>query len=207
MGRPWSKNWFTKCLNSIKPAAIFYLKNEVIQNNNEPRSSSLSFSTSNSSSQTSISSNGNLQEERTNSNISNDGANPTTPALFSPNNNPQHNIFNFGVRQNIDHTQLDEEIFETKIENEINEFIRIISKDNYFIISRMDLNLRHLISFFNLHGNELPNLKKLAYIFLSINSSSACIERFFNICGFTSKKIHAIYAIPYLKQDVYLELT
>lgn len=43
-------------------------------------------------------------------------------------------------------------------------------------------------TFWSENTSRFPNLHKLALILLGIPSSSACIERFFSLCGFMSKK-------------------
>jgi hypothetical protein len=47
---------------------------------------------------------------------------------------------------------------------------------------------KDIANFFKQFGKDLPNLKKLAYIVLCMNSSSSCVERFFSICGYVNKK-------------------
>jgi hypothetical protein len=205
IGREWSSGLFSSCLASIRPAAFFYLKNVTTQSRSQNSTSSspnqnLSDS-NNEESQTSINNN---QNSTTSSIISSrngsfnritslvlnltDPNSAQTPALTSPNNNRDSNFFNFGRAPTIDRTILEEEMFESIINDEIREFRDIILARNYENILNLNTSYKGIEQFFIKYGDKLPNLKKLALILLSINSSSACIERYFSICGFTSKK-------------------
>jgi len=60
-----------------------------------------------------------------------------------------------------------------------------------FIISNDYKNIKSITStrrFWLTNAEKYRKLTKLAEILLHINSSSTCIERYFSICGFCSKK-------------------
>ena len=80
--------------------------------------------------------------------------------------------------------ELDLEIFMRDVEKEVRVLSVFIRENNY-------ANLKKVIStkqFWLSNANKYPILFQLAVIMLNINSSSACLERYFSICGFNSRK-------------------
>jgi hypothetical protein len=76
------------------------------------------------------------------------------------------------------------ETLKLNFKKEVEEFQKLISANNYKAIS----TIKSTSSFWIQNATKFPLLSKLARILINIKSSSSCIERFFSICGFNSKK-------------------
>jgi len=86
----------------------------------------------------------------------------------------------FKDEKEVRNIELDLEIFMRDVEKEVKALSVFIRK-----------NLKKVIStkqFWLSNANKYPILFQLAVIMLNINSSSACLERYFSICGFNSRK-------------------
>ena len=90
----------------------------------------------------------------------------------------------FKDEKEVRNIELDLEIFMRDVEKEVKALSVFIRENNY-------ANLKKVIStkqFWLSNANKYPILFQLAVIMLNINSSSACLERYFSICGFNSRK-------------------
>ena len=87
---------------------------------------------------------------------------------------------NYEDEPQVSNTAGQEKEFEANIDKEIAQYRRFISDQN-------NLNNVNTIKFWN-DNLQYPYLSKLSKILLNINSSSACIERFFSICGLVCDK-------------------
>jgi len=76
------------------------------------------------------------------------------------------------------------EMLKLNFNKEVEEFQKLISSNNFKIIA----TINSTASFWIKNAIKLPLLSKLARLLINIKSSSSCIERFFSICGFNSKK-------------------
>lgn len=76
------------------------------------------------------------------------------------------------------------EIFGSELVDEVNRFKALLTADN----NKLILSTDNTKEFWYKHKDALPKLSKIASILLNINSSSACVERFFSLCGFISNK-------------------
>ena len=80
--------------------------------------------------------------------------------------------------------ELDLEIFKNSLQKEVENFRLFLLDKNYANLETINSTK----SFWLKNISSFPNLSKLASILLNINSSSSFIERYFSICGFSSKK-------------------
>jgi hypothetical protein len=107
---------------------------------------------------------------------------PQSDKFKSPNN-----IFykNFFSKKNFTYNSSTElEGFKNDLQNDISKFTSILKKDNFTNIPTITSTKEFWIN----HAKQLPTLFKLAQILLNINSSSACIERFFSMWLHKSKQ-------------------
>ena len=79
---------------------------------------------------------------------------------------------------------LSDEIFRQELEYEVNKLKAILRADN----NKLILTTTNSKEFWYQHKGAFPKISKLANILLNINSSSACVERFFSLCGFIENK-------------------
>ena len=70
------------------------------------------------------------------------------------------------------------------VEKEVKALSVFIRENNYANLKKVTSTKHFWLS----NANKYPILFQLAVIMLNINSSSACIERYFSICGFNSRK-------------------
>jgi len=109
----------------------------------------------------------------------------TTPLIRTPIS--ANNFFFSSFQTPTKSPELDNEIIINAVEKEVDVLRAFLSAKN-------NDNLNSIFStrrFWLLNIETYPKLTKLAEILLNINSSSACIERYFSICGFCSKKNRA----------------
>lgn len=158
LGRNYSSGYFTKCIESLKHCAFRFLNPK----NNE--NSSLSPQPSEN----------NIEEEN----------NLNSPCFTSPVSASDRFFTSFFADDFISQKELSNEVLKNEICKEIESFKKILSDNNFSMINRISSTKTFWIE----NGDKLPQLQKLALILLNINSSSACIERYFSICGFASKK-------------------
>ncbi|CAF0799022.1 unnamed protein product [Brachionus calyciflorus] len=90
----------------------------------------------------------------------------------------------FSAEHNRPINNLSDEIFKHEIENEVNKLKAILTADN----NKLILTTTNSKEFWYQHQGAFAKLSKLANILLNINSSSACVERFFSLCGFIENK-------------------
>jgi hypothetical protein len=73
-------------------------------------------------------------------------------------------------------------IFRNSLNKEIETFTKILLEKEFI------MNCKSTKQFWIKNSKVFPILFNLTFILLNINSSSACIERYFSICGFISNK-------------------
>lgn len=164
LGRQWSTNAFTSGIKALKFSIKHFLFNKHVTN-----------STQNNSSNEQV----NLGTLSLNEN------NSTSPNLSTPHsasNNFYSSFFNSDA--NYVQTELENEIINDTINKEVDSFQLLLSQDDFGVLK----SIKSTRLFWEIHRQKFPNLFQLALILLNINSSSACIERYFSICGFVSKK-------------------
>ena len=104
-----------------------------------------------------------------------------------------NNFFFSSFQTSTKSPELDNEIIINEVEKEVYVLRAFLSAKN-------NDNLNSIFSTrrFWLLIETYPKLTKLAEILLNINSSSACIERYFSICGFCSKKKPSKYSCQFV---------
>ena len=90
----------------------------------------------------------------------------------------------FKADKEVQNIELDLEIFMRDVEKEVKALSVFIRENNYANLKKVTSTKHFWLS----NANKYPILFQLALIMLNINSSSACIERYFSICGFNSRK-------------------
>jgi hypothetical protein len=122
-----------------------------------------------------------------------------TPIIITPNIPEPQNFFQTRFFQadseEID-TSVNKEIFKKEISKEVEEFKKLLCRNNSKIINEVVSTKAFWIK----HSKIFPKISELAKILLNINSSSAFIERFFSICGFIQDKRRANTSIDLFKK-------
>jgi hypothetical protein len=107
-----------------------------------------------------------------------------SPLLTTPASASQNHFAGFFRKENIEEEDLSYEIFKQNLEKETEQFKAYLIQNNFKNI----YEIKSTAAFWIKNIAKYPLLSKLAKIILNIKSSSSCIERYFSICGFTSKK-------------------
>jgi hypothetical protein len=110
--------------------------------------------------------------------------NPVTPNLKTPASASQKAFNHFFDKDLINKEDMQYEMLKLNFTKEVEEFHKLISSKNFKIVP----TINSTASFWIKNAIKFPLLSKLARLLINIKSSCACIERFFSICGFNSKK-------------------
>jgi len=170
IGRPWSEGLFTSGFTALRAVALQFLVTRSTEIDQVFLPQFIEKATSN------------CHEPYTNCNDAYNAHVLNTPKLRTPKStNPKtHDVFSFA-----DSIQIEEELKKQKlikeIESELDEFKKILTTE---LILRC-FSTQH---FWLSNSKNFPYLFKLSCYLLNISSSSACIERYFSICGFINKK-------------------
>jgi hypothetical protein len=105
-----------------------------------------------------------------------------TPDISEPQNYFQTQFFQ-ADSDTLDKS-VQKEIFKKEIEVEVENFRKLLCRNNSKIINETNSTKDFWIK----NSSLFPKISELAKILLNINSSSAFIERFFSICGFVQDK-------------------
>ena len=124
------------------------------------------------------------QLESTATSESNDEVITSSPLLNSPISPSQNHFAGFFQKESIVNDDLSLEVFKLNLHNEVEQLKFYLSQNNFKNIQEINSTA----SFWIRNVTKYPLLSKLARILLNIKSSSSCIERYFSICGFSSKK-------------------
>ena len=107
----------------------------------------------------------------------------TTPIIKTPASASQ-SFSGFFQKESMNKVGLTVEIFKLNLDKEVKAFQTLLSENNYRILNEINSTA----SFWIKNTVKFPFLSKLARILINIKSSSSCVERYFSICGFNSKK-------------------
>ena len=166
IGRPWSKGLFTSGFSALKSVALHFLitsSQEFLTEHFQEASENLHES----------------ENVCNNESITHD---LQTPKIRSPKSkNSETNDF-FSSADSIQIYQ------ELKKEKQINEIESELEKLKKILNTEKIMKCFSSQHFWLSNSKNFPNLFKLACFLLNISSSSACIERYFSICGFINKK-------------------
>ncbi len=124
------------------------------------------------------------EEETVNESENTNETNPITPTIQTPASASQNTFNKFFDKDVFEKNELEQEVLKLNFQKEVDEFQKLISANNYKIIT----TLNSTASFWIKNAVKFPLLSKLARLLINIKSSSSCIERFFSICGINSKK-------------------
>lgn len=109
---------------------------------------------------------------------------PSTPGLRTPSTAGSENFYRHFFETDGDMMDVMTEVKKREFANEVEKFKSFISKNNFEIIDK----IRSSSFFWRKNSRIFPQLSKLVLILNTIPSTSACIERYFSICGFVDKK-------------------
>lgn len=170
IGRPWSKGLFTSGFTALRTVALHFLVTRSTETEQELSTQHIENATAN------------CHEPDTTCSIAFIAHDLNTPKIRTPksSNRVINDVFSFA-----DSIQIDEELKKEKlireIETELDEFKKMLTTE-------MILKCFSTQHFWLSNSKKFPNLFKLSCYLLNISSSSACIERYFSICGFINKK-------------------
>ena len=166
MSRDWSAGHYTRGINALLNIAVDFLFSDSCQTRDRQQT------------------NNNRRQLRETI----ETASALTPALaISPNEKRSENLFNNIFRQEPrapEREKLSKESFMAKFNEEVTSYINLLNDNGAEIIASCESTREFWLS----NRQQFPLLYRLACFLLNINSSSACIERFFSICGFVQKK-------------------
>ena len=163
IGRPWSKGSFTSGIASLAECADQYLFKTLKESTAKEaviENPQENFED-------------NLQEN-----------NPVSPNLKTPASASQKAFYHFFEKDLVNKEDMQNEMLKLNFNKEVDEFQKLMCSNNFKIIT----TINSTASFWIKNEIKFPLLSKLARLLINIKSSSSCIERFFSICGFNSKK-------------------